>query len=159
MAGYTCDTCSFTFPSKGKLSDHNGTYHSVFLTCNGVTFERDPDTQEFECISRGCNFRTKNRTNMQNHLRRMHRNPQVPLTPHHYDIDGDTDMDHGVDALSEAPAEQEHTFSLSLVAPHGDQPMSPLLDPNNKTSVVASGSGEHPRPLSEYLPSRQRPIH
>src|SRR5271154_2663394 len=76
MPDFSCDQCDETFTSRPILSTHTSNYHSLSLTCNKVTLYQNKLTGEFECQAHDCEHSTKNRTDMQNHLRRAHINPQ-----------------------------------------------------------------------------------
>lgn len=79
---WICETCQKRLKTKDQLKTHASDLHSPEFECNGVKYERDKDSGNFQCRSGNCelNFSSPSRQTMKNHLLRQHKNPQSAST-------------------------------------------------------------------------------
>lgn len=80
MPNLQCGECSAIYTTESKLKTHTDNFHSLSCTYIDTVYYRDKFTDEFECQSGSCEYKTKSRQNMQNHLRRKHKNAQPPAS-------------------------------------------------------------------------------
>lgn len=114
MSNFTCEQCSEPCASKPILKKHVSNYHSTSLTCNDITYNRDEITEEFECH---CEFKTKSRTDMQNHLRRAHMDSQASAK-----------NKRAPSASRPSPYPQKHARGLKNTSPQPSAPLERDLD-------------------------------